>query len=75
MLNASHPDVAYPTPAGQVISSVDAALATGDRGTMEAVKNTLDADNNLGVRSTPTTLGVGTPIAVADATNRRATSR
>jgi hypothetical protein len=48
LLDASHPGVAYPRTPASVISDVDSALATGDPGTIEALKNALDADNNLG---------------------------
>ena len=48
LLNASHPNVNYPTSAADVISMVNAALASGDRDTMIALATTLDNDNNLG---------------------------
>ncbi len=48
LLNAAHPDVVYPTSAADVISMVNAALASGDRDTMLALATSLDNDNNLG---------------------------
>ncbi|MHC4671844.1 MAG: DUF7507 domain-containing protein, partial [Planctomycetota bacterium] len=48
LLNASHPGVSYPLTAGGVISSVDAALASGDRDTMLTLASQLDSNNNLG---------------------------
>ena len=48
LLNAAHPDVGFPRTVAEVISSVDAALATGNRQTMLALKDELDAENNLG---------------------------
>jgi hypothetical protein len=48
LLNASHPDVDYPRTAASIIADVNAALATGSRSTMLALKNALDRDNNLG---------------------------
>jgi hypothetical protein len=40
--------VDYPRTAASIIADVNAALATGSRSTMLALKNALDADNNLG---------------------------
>ncbi len=48
LLNAAHHDVGFPRTGAEVISSVDAALATGDRQTMLTLKDELDAENNLG---------------------------
>jgi uncharacterized repeat protein (TIGR01451 family) len=48
LLNASHPSVAYPRTPAQVLSAVNAALASHDRDTMLAIAAALDADNNLG---------------------------
>ncbi len=48
VLNAAHPDVNYPRSVGAVISDVNAALASSDRGTMLNLASALDADNNLG---------------------------
>ena len=49
MLNASHPGVSYPggTP-GQIASSVNSALASGDRNTMLSLATAIDNDNNSG---------------------------
>jgi hypothetical protein len=48
LLDASHPNVAYPrTPAG-VIAEVNTALASGSRDTLLSVAAALDRDNNLG---------------------------
>lgn len=48
LLNSAHPDVGYPWTPIEVISQVDAALASGDRTTMTLLAETLDAANNLG---------------------------
>ena len=48
LLNSAHPDVEYPRSTADVISAVNAALASGDRATMLALASQLDADNNLG---------------------------
>jgi len=48
LLDASHPDVDYPRTPGQVVSEVNAALASGDRDTMLSVAASIDQDNNLG---------------------------
>jgi hypothetical protein len=48
LLNATHPRVAYPLTARQVIDQVNAALASGNATTIENLKNQLDSYNNLG---------------------------
>lgn len=48
LLNAASPGVDYPLTQAQVISQVNAALASNDRNTMLALASTLDGDNNLG---------------------------
>lgn len=48
LLNAAHPGVDYPRTAASIIADVNAALASGSRDTMLALKDELDADNNLG---------------------------
>ena len=48
LLNASHPGVGFPRSASQVISSVNAALASGDRDTMLSLASDLDRENNFG---------------------------
>ena len=48
LLNSAHPDVDYPRTTAEVIADVNAALASGSASTMTALKNELDADNNLG---------------------------
>lgn len=48
LLDAAHPGVDYPRTPASVIADVDAALASQDADTIEALKNALDADNNLG---------------------------
>jgi hypothetical protein len=48
LLNAASPDVDYPLSTAEVISAVNAALASGDRDTMLDLAADLDADNNLG---------------------------
>ena len=48
LLDAAHPGVNYPRTEASIISDVNAALASGDRATMLALKDAIDADNNLG---------------------------
>jgi len=48
LLDASHPGVDYPRTTASVISSVDSALASGDRDFMLDLATSLDRDNNLG---------------------------
>lgn len=48
VLNAEHPDVAYPRTTAEIINSVNAALASGSRSTILTLKDGLDRDNNLG---------------------------
>jgi len=48
LLDAAHPGVDYPNTPSEVISAVDAALASGDRDTMLALASAIDANNNLG---------------------------
>ena len=48
LLNAGHPDVDYAQTAASIITGVNAALATGNRDTMLALKSTLDSQNNAG---------------------------
>jgi hypothetical protein len=48
LLNAASPDVDYPLSTAEVISAVNAALASGDRDTMLDLAGVLDANNNLG---------------------------
>lgn len=48
LLNASHSGVNYPRTTADIISDVNSALASCDRATMLALKDELDADNNLG---------------------------
>lgn len=48
LLNASHPGVSYPGLVPFILSSVDQALASGDRDTMLSLASSLDQDNNLG---------------------------
>ena len=48
LLNAAHDGVGYPWIPGQLIGTVDAALASGDRATMIALAAQIDADNNAG---------------------------
>ena len=48
LLNASHPEINYPLNTSQVISQVNAALATSDSGQMLDLKDQLDQFNNLG---------------------------
>lgn len=48
VLNAAHPDVGYPKTAAEVVSLVDAALASGDQMDILELQMTLDLYNNLG---------------------------
>jgi len=48
LLNALHSGVDYPMTVAGVLSSVNAALATGDQDTMLALEDILDRNNNLG---------------------------
>ena len=48
VLNAAHPGVDYPLSTAQVISAVNAALASGNRSTILALAGSLDMMNNLG---------------------------
>jgi hypothetical protein len=47
LLNAASPDVDYPLTTAEVITAVNAALASGDRDTMLDLAAELDANNNL----------------------------
>lgn len=48
LLNSAHSGVDYPWVSAQVISDVDAALASSHRDTILALASKLDQDNNLG---------------------------
>ena len=48
LLDAAHPNVNYPRMPASVISSVNSALASGNRDTMLSLASAIDADNNLG---------------------------
>lgn len=48
LLNASHPEIDYPRTEGDVIADVDAALASGNRDAMLALKDELEFDNEAG---------------------------
>ena len=48
LLNASSPDVDYPRTVNEIITDVNAALASNSRSTMLNLAASLDADNNLG---------------------------
>ncbi|MEO6192223.1 MAG: hypothetical protein ABIS20_04390 [Thermoanaerobaculia bacterium] len=48
LLNAAHSGVDYPLTQAQIISQVNAALASNNRDTMLSLAGTLDGDNNLG---------------------------
>ena len=48
LLNASHPSISYPLTESQVISQVNAALASNDRSTMLTLATRLDGYNNAG---------------------------
>lgn len=48
LLNAAHPDVAFPRAAAQVIDDVNAAITSGNRSTMLSLATELDTDNNGG---------------------------
>jgi hypothetical protein len=48
LLNSAHPDVDYPRTTAEVITDVNAALASNNRSTILALAAELDVDNNLG---------------------------
>ncbi|HEX9713283.1 MAG TPA: hypothetical protein VGB52_12150 [Actinomycetota bacterium] len=48
LLNAAHPDVDFNWTTGEVITAVNTALASGNRGTMLSLASELDEDNNAG---------------------------
>jgi hypothetical protein len=48
LLNSANLNVNYPRSTAQVVANVNAALASGDRGTMLAQASALDHDNSLG---------------------------
>jgi hypothetical protein len=48
LLNAAHSNVNFPWSVSQVISQVNAALASGDKDDMEDLADHLDYKNNLG---------------------------
>jgi uncharacterized repeat protein (TIGR01451 family) len=48
ILNAASPNVNYPLTAAQIVSQVNAAIATGDRDTILSLAGTLDTNNNAG---------------------------
>jgi hypothetical protein len=50
LLNAAHPALDYPRTAAQVISAVNAALASNSRSTMLTLATALDNDNQLGCK-------------------------
>jgi hypothetical protein len=47
LLNAKHPDVDYPLSSSTIVSRVNSALASGNKTTIENLKNELDRFNNL----------------------------
>lgn len=48
LLNASHPNVDYPSTTSDIVADVNAALASNSRSTMLDLADELDRDNNLG---------------------------
>jgi hypothetical protein len=48
VLNAAHPLVDYPLTASSIVSQVNTALASGNKNTIESLKDQLDSLNNLG---------------------------
>ena len=48
LLNAKHPNIDYPLTSSTIISRVNSALASGNKTTIENLKNELDGFNNLG---------------------------
>jgi uncharacterized repeat protein (TIGR01451 family) len=48
VLNAASPDIGYPLTVSGIVSQVNAALASKDRGTILTLASLLDGDNNLG---------------------------
>ena len=47
LLNAAHPDVAYPGTVAEIVEAVDAALATGDRRAMLKLKSSLNCNDDF----------------------------
>ncbi|MDP6415267.1 MAG: SdrD B-like domain-containing protein, partial [Gammaproteobacteria bacterium] len=60
LLNAASPDVNYPHTELEIISDVNAALASLDRTTIIDLAEGIDGDNNLGCSPTPGQSGGGT---------------
>ena len=48
LLNSTHPEIDYPRTEEDVIADVDAALASGNRDGMLALKDDLEFDNEAG---------------------------
>ena len=48
LLNAAHPDVDYPLTTAQVTDMVNGAVASGNKATIESLKDTLEGFNKLG---------------------------
>ena len=48
VLNAANSGVGYPASVATIVSDVNAAIATADRGAILALASSLDATNNLG---------------------------
>lgn len=48
VLNAAHPNINYPLSVAGIVGTVNAALASGDGGTITALAGALDSRNNLG---------------------------
>jgi hypothetical protein len=72
LLNASHPSLQYPLTPQQVVTQVNAALATNNRATMLDLASQLDLYNNAGCTfrtptptSTPTNTPTDTPTNTA----------
>jgi hypothetical protein len=48
VLNAAHPELNFGRPASTVVTAVNAALASGNAGTLTQLADALDRDNNQG---------------------------
>jgi len=70
LLNAAHPDVNYPRTTSDVISDVNAALASLNSSTILALANALDKDNNLScpLAIPPTSMPTNTPTSTPTST-------
>jgi hypothetical protein len=50
LLNAAQPGVDYPLTTGEVVDMVNQAIASGNKSTIESLKDTLETFNNRGAK-------------------------